>query len=92
MSDIQTKAGQIPDFALLVKDDVHKSTSKNAASHASKYITFIKGDISNKFFGKGISYNPDEYFICKNEINPTEEKVISLDKRKVSKPVKKISW
>lgn len=89
LSDIQVKAGQIPDFALFVKDDVHKSTSKNAASHANKYITYIKGDISNKFFGKGISYNPDEYFICKNEIDLTEEKVISLDKRKISKAVKK---
>ena len=89
LSDIQVKAGQIPDFALFVKDDVHKSTSKNAASHANKYITYIDGDISNKFFGKGISYNPDEYFICKNEIDLTEEKVISLDKRKISKAVKK---
>ena len=74
LSEIQSKAGTVPDFALFAKDDIHSPDATNAASYAGKYLTFIKGDLTNKFFShSGISFNQDEFFICKNEIDFTEE-------------------
>jgi len=73
LSDIQSRAGTVPDFALFIKDDVHSPDATNAAAYAGKYLTYIKGDITNKFFShSGISFNQDEFFLCKNQIDFTE--------------------
>ena len=52
LSDIQTRAGKIPDFALFIKDDLHKPSSRNAVGHAGKYIAYMKGYICEKTFFK----------------------------------------
>ena len=82
LSDIQVRANQLPDFALFIKDDLHKPTSRNPVGHAGKYITYIKGDIRDKFFSKdGISFHPDDYYIRKNELDLTEDQLLSFKKQ-----------
>ena len=75
ISGIQAKAGKSPDFALFIKDDVHEINSKNTARHAGKYISYVKGDIQQKFYSKqGISYDPKIFYVCDNEIDFEEDK------------------
>ena len=73
LSEIHAKAGTFPDFALFIKDNVHSPDVRNATNYAGKYITFIKGNLADKFFTKkGISFDPKEFFICENEVDLTE--------------------
>jgi hypothetical protein len=76
LSDIQSRAGKIPDFALFIKDDLHKPSSRNAVGHAGKYLAYMKGDICEKFFKKGIAFHPDEYYICDNEVDMKEDRLL----------------
>ena len=81
ISSINTKAGSSPDFALFVFDNVHDPASKPSTPHAGKYLTYMKGNISTKFFSKqGISYNPKDFYICENEIDLSEDKVLPVQK------------
>ena len=76
LSSLQFKAGKVPDFALFVKDDVHEVTGTKSAKHAGKYIGFVKGSIGKNFFSeKGISYNPENFFMCNNEIDFQEDTI-----------------
>merc|ERR1712179_14414 len=73
LSEIHAKAGTFPDFALFIKDNVHSPDVRNAANYAGKYITFIKGNLADKFFTEeGISFDPKEFFICENGVDLTE--------------------
>ena len=75
--DIQQKAGKDPDFALFIKDNIHDPKALPPCPTASKYITYTKGSLSKKFFSKaGISYHrcPQDFFLCSNEIDFTENK------------------
>ena len=70
LSSLQQKVGEVPDFALIVKDNVHEVTATNSAKHAGKYLAFVKGDIGKKFLSEqGISYNPEMFYLCENEID-----------------------
>ena len=81
ISSINTKAGSSPDFALFVFDNVHDPASKPSTPHAGKYLTYMKGNISTKFFSQqGISYNPKDFYICENEIDLSEDKVLPVQK------------
>ena len=73
LSEMQIKAGKVPDFALFVKNDVHDHKAPNSANHAGKYVSYVKGNIANTFFTKGICYNPDDLFICGNEVDLQED-------------------
>ena len=74
LSALQTKAGTVPDFALFVKDDVHDATVVNSSKYARRYLSFVKGNIRDKFFSnQGISYNPDDFYMCENEIDLKED-------------------
>ena len=74
LSALKTKAGTVPDFALFVKDDVHDATVVNSSKYAGRYMSFVKGNMRDKFFSKqGISYNPDDFYMCENEIDLKED-------------------
>ena len=76
LSGIQLKSGTIPDFALFVKDNVHEKTATNSAKHAEKYLSFVKGEIGERFYSeKGISYDPKDFFICENDVDLEEDKI-----------------
>lgn len=80
LSSIQSKAGKIPDFALFIKDSVHNPLSRNAAGHAGKYITYIKGDLSNNFFSNdGIKFDHENFYICKTDVDMTEDRLLPLE-------------
>lgn len=82
LSILQSKVGTIPDFAIFIKDDIHDRNAKPPAGHAGKYITFAKGNIADKFFSEeGISFNQNEFFICKNEIDLEENRSLPPMKR-----------
>ena len=85
LSGLQAKAGVVPDFALFVKDDVHDPQFSNAAKYAGKYISYVKGDIGQTFYsGQGIKYNPDQFFMCENELDFEGDKInpyIALNNR-----------
>ena len=49
LSEMQTNAGKLPDFALFVKNDVNSSDVANSANHAGKYVSFVKGNMAEKF-------------------------------------------
>ena len=82
LSDIQRKAGTIPDFAFFIRDNVHDPKARPACPHAGKYITYMKGNLSEKFFSKsGIS------FLSRDELTPqiiisSSRKVISVSEIK----------
>jgi hypothetical protein len=79
LSDIQRKAGTIPDFAFFLKDDVHDPKARPACPHAGKYIAYMKGNLSKKFFSKsGISFlsSPNEFFLCANDADFTEDRLL----------------
>ena len=79
LSDVQARAGTIPDFALFLKDNVHSPDAKPSAPHAGKYLAYIQGDITDKFFSKtGISFNDDDYFLCKNEVDLAEDRALPV--------------
>ena len=79
--DLQTKNGQIPDFALVVKNNLQPENVKNAAPSAGKYLTFTKGSLSDRFFSNdGIKFNPEEYFLCKNVDNMIEDRILPFQK------------
>ena len=79
LSLLHTKAGSCPDFALFVKDTVHDPDAPNPAAFAGKYLTYSKGDLCTKFFSKGgISYNPDDFFLCKNDVDLKEDKELAI--------------
>ena len=84
LSEIQVKAGQVPDFALFVKNDVHDHKAPNAANHAGKYISYVKGDIADIFYNQGISYNPKKFYMCENELDLDEDKLGPLQMTKKS--------
>ena len=75
LSEIQTKAGQIPDFALFVKNDVHDSKATNPSNHAGKYVSYVNGDIGEQFYTKGIKYDPNLFFMCKNAVDFEEDRI-----------------
>ena len=76
LSGMQVKNGAVPDFALFVKDDLHENDVQNPSKHAGKYLSFVKGKIGDSFFSKqGISYKPEEYFMCENGIDLAEDKI-----------------
>ena len=53
--------------------------SKNTARHAGKYISYVKGDIQQKFYSKqGISYDPKIFYVCDNEIDFEEDKDLCI--------------
>ena len=79
LSDIQARAGTIPDFALFLKDNVHSPDAKPSAPHAGKYLAYIQGEITDKFFSKtGISFNDDDFFLCKNEVDLAEDRALPV--------------
>ena len=85
LSSIQMKAGKTPNFALFIKDDLHHPEARNAAGHAGKYIAYMKGDICDDFFSKkGIKFHPDNFFICKNDTDLIEDKLLPLQKANIS--------
>ena len=85
LSSIQMKAGKTPNFAIFIKDYLHHPEARNAAGHAGKYITYMKGDICDDFFSKkGIKFHPDHFFICKNDTDLIEDKLLPLQKANIS--------
>ena len=85
LSSIQAKAGKSPDFALFIKDDLHHPDAKNAAGHAGRYIAYMKGDLCDDFFSKkGIKFHPDNFFICKNEFDLREDRLLPHQKTNIS--------
>ena len=49
---VQSKNGTGLDFALFIKDDLYLPEVIPPTNHAGKYLTYIKGDITKKFFLK----------------------------------------
>ena len=82
LSAIQAKHGKLPDFAVFVKDSVHDPDVNNAAKSAGKYICFMKGNIADDFFSKkGISFHPDKFHLCKNELDMKEDQLLPYQKQ-----------
>ena len=79
LSELQVKAGRAPDFALFVKNDVHDPKTVNAANHAGKYMSYVKGDIGEIFYNKGISFDPKKFFMCENAVDLSEDKIGPLE-------------
>ena len=85
LSEVQVKAGECPDFALFIKDNVHSPDARPAAQTAGKYITFLKGDITEKFFSKqGIQFDPYQFYLCENEFNLKEDRILPLNRNIVA--------
>ena len=40
----------------------------------------MKGNIADKFYTEGISYNPRDFYMCENEIDLTEDRVGPYEK------------
>lgn len=81
LDNLHSKNGQVPDFALIVKNSVQPSNVKNAARSAGKYLTFTKGSLSDRIFSQdGIKFHPDEYFVCKNADTMMEERNLPFQK------------
>ena len=79
LSEIHSKAGTLPDFALIVKDNIHVPKDNRSALHAGKYMVYTKGDICDKFFSPdGICFNHKEFFLCENEKDLAEDKVLPV--------------
>ena len=77
-----------PDFALFIKDTVHTPGLKNSAKTAGKYIAFFKGDLAKHFFTDGIKFNPNEFFLCENELNLTEDRTLPYNMMKSAQKTK----
>ena len=88
ISSLHIRAGTIPDFALFVKDSLHDPSAPHPAAHAGKYMTFTRGSICDKFFTDGILYNPDEFYLCKNEIDMNEDRQLAVNQALQSKAAK----
>ena len=81
INEIHANNGTVPDFALIVKNNLQSPDVKNAAQSAGKYLTFAKGEICDKFFSKGgISFHHDKYFLCKNTTDMAEDKILPFQK------------
>lgn len=74
LSTVHLKAGTTPDFALFVKDNVHSPDAIPPSQHAGKYLAFINGNLTKDFFSRGISYDPDQFYICQNEVDLKEDR------------------
>ena len=60
---------------------MHHPDAKNAAGHAGRYIAYMKGDLCDDFFSKkGIKFHPDNFFICKNEFDLREDRLLPHQK------------
>ena len=82
---IQPKNGTVPDFALFIKDDLHSPEAIPPSNHAGKYLTYIKGDITKKFFSKrGIAFNMQEFFLCENALDLKEDRNLPLEMARIS--------
>ena len=74
LSTVHLKAGTTPDFALFVKDNVHSPDAVPPSQHAGKYLAYINGNLTKHFFSRGISYDPDNFYICQNEVDLKEDR------------------
>ena len=85
VSIVQPKNGTVPDFALFIKDDLHSPEAIPPSHHAGKYLTYIKGDKTKKFFSKeGIAFNQKEFFLCENALNLKEDRNLPLEMARIS--------
>ena len=82
LSASQAKHGKLPDFAVFVKDSVHDPDVNNPEKSAGKYICFMKGNIADDFFSKkGITFHPEKFHLCKNELNMKEDQLLPYQKQ-----------
>ena len=58
-------------FLLIVKDNIGC-----AVCTSGKYMAYRKGKIAKDFFGRGINFNKDDYYIHKNSHDFEEEKLL----------------
>ena len=74
ISQTHLRAQTVPDFALFVLDNVHSPDAVPPSQHAGKYMTYINGSMADKFFAEGITYDPNKFFICKDEVGWKEDR------------------
>jgi len=90
LSQTHLRAQTVPDFALFVLDNVHSPEAVPPSQHAGKFMTYINGSMADKFFGDGIVYDPNKFFICKDEVGLKEDRDLPFVKtREVAKKVSK---
>lgn len=65
----QVKYSKPKDFLLIVKDNIG-----SAVCTSGKYMAYGRGKIAEDFYGEGVKFNKDDYYIHKNPQNFEEEK------------------
>ena len=76
---LQVKNGFCNDFLLIVKNNSQNIEKFGSSKSATKYLSFGAGTLKSKFFSsEGVSYNPTEYFLVKDDETLDEDVPLTL--------------
>ena len=74
-SSLQIEVGTEPDFCLIVKNNLQRRSTTNAAPTAGKYMVYCRGPLRQQLLGGGLMLEHDSLYMMANNYDYTEEKL-----------------